>query len=117
MLPASYDFNDRYYGDTSDEVQFTVTKTVSNVTSALDLSGVSIRMHFKKEGTNRVVKSLDTTSGITFVDASNGVFKINSFLMELPPHNYDYDIEFTFSSGVVRTYLRGNFNVVNDITK
>jgi|TARA_R110002153_G_scaffold136200_1_gene286044 hypothetical protein len=116
MTPANYNFKDRYKGDTSNAVQFTVTETISGVTTSVNLTGAVITMQIRKGSTNSLIKELNTVSGITIVDGTNGIFSVDSFLLDIKPSQYHYDIQFNFVGGVVKTYLKGIFNVVNDIT-
>lgn len=117
MKPAIYNFQDRYEGDTSNEVEFTVTQTVSSVTTAVDLTGVTVKMQIRKKSNRDITKEITNISGITVSNAVNGVFKVDAFITDFKASSYVYDIQFTFTNGSVRTYLKGNFNVVNDITK
>jgi hypothetical protein len=104
-------------GDTFEAVNFVMTTGVIPV--AIDLTGAVIKMQLRKSCD--IVKALSLTSvlnaGITITNASGGLFKINKQIINIDPFNYVYDIEITFSSGVVKTYISGLFNVTPDITR
>jgi len=117
-IPKTYDFCSRYKNDTSNAVSFIVTQTVSDVTTPIDLTGVAIDMHIKvNKQSATAVKTLSIGNGITVTDAVNGEFRIDAFICDLNAYKYHYDLQFTFPDGTVRTYIRGNFEVIEDVTK
>jgi len=71
---------------------------------------------FKKYPTNVSSLTLEIGTGITVTDATAGEFKIDAFNVELSVGEYYYDIQFTNSSDVVKTYIAGTFNVLQDVT-
>lgn len=117
MIPACYDFPTQYSGDTFNAVQITATRTdINDVTTAIDLTNVDIRAHFKKKVSGTPDKEISVGSGITKTDAENGVFEIDTFI-NLAGGVYLYDLEFTYASGVIQTYLKGTYTVTEDITE
>jgi hypothetical protein len=60
--------------------------------------------------------SNELDGGITVVDAPNGIFTIDSRIVDLPVGTYKYDIQFTFPSGVVKTYVAGTMTIKEEIT-
>lgn len=105
-------------GDTFEAVNFAITSGV--IPTAIDLTGAIIKMQLRKQACD-LVKVLSLTSvasaGITITNAANGLFKINKQIINIDPFNYVYDIEITFGSGVVKTYISGFFLVTPDITR
>jgi L-asparaginase/Glu-tRNA(Gln) amidotransferase subunit D len=103
-------------GDTFDEVNFEIKK--DNV--AINLTGATIKMQLRKNATD-VSPALSLTSassaGITITAATLGKFKINQQIINIEVANYQYDIEITLSSGVVKTYISGGFNITQEITR
>ena len=117
MTPSIYNFNDRYKNDTSNEVKFTITKTIDTIVTPVDLTGVAIIMKLKKGvASTTSIKTFSVSSGITLTDATNGVFAVDAFIVDVDAFKYLYDIQITFTDGVVRTYLKGNFKVNQDIS-
>ena len=103
-------------GDTFDEVAFQlkINSTVVNLT------GSTIRMQLRKSYSDTVAAlSLTSASfaGITITNAANGEFKINTQIIDIEVYNYVYDIQITFSSGIVKTYVQGGFNITNEVTR
>ena len=83
----------------------------------IDLINVAIKMEIRQSETAKnYLKQFIVDSGITKTDAANGVFSIDAFIADLPATNYFYDLQFTYSSGVVATYLKGKITVVNEVT-
>lgn len=101
-------------GDTFDEVDFQVKK--NNV--PLDFTDAIIRMQVRQNYGGVVVLNFTSIddNGITITDAVNGKFKINEQIIDIPALTYIYDIEFDYD-GFVKTYVSGNFQVTNDVTR
>ena len=84
----------------------------------IDLTNVAIKMEIRQSTTAKnYLKQFIVDSGITKTDAANGVFGIDAFIADLPATNYFYDLQFTYNSGVVATYLKGKITVVNEVTR
>jgi len=110
-----YNIPNHYKGDTFDGVQFTIINNDNQL--PIDLTNVSIDIKFRKgKETGMVIKSLSNAVGITIVDAINGVFKIDSFILDWNVDTYYYDVQFTFENGVIKTYIKGLLRVIQDVT-
>ena len=101
----------RVKGDTSNLVRF----TLSPVT---DITGATIKTQFRKGGkTNQVTLEISTTSGITVEDAVNGIFVWDEITeLDWSVGTYNWDVEITFASGRIKTYVEGTMSVVQDTT-
>jgi len=103
-------------GDTFNQVVFEVKRN----NTAIDLTGATIKMQLRKQYSDTSA-ALSLTSvasaGITITNASNGNFKINQQIIDIEVFNYVYDIQFTLSNGEVKTYIKGGFNVVPEVTR
>lgn len=103
-------------GDTFNEVAFEVKKNGT----ALNLTGATIKMQLRKEYSD-VSPTLSLTSvsnaGLTITNATSGHFKINEQRIDIEVYNYVYDIQFSFASGEVKTYVKGGFNVTPEVTR
>jgi hypothetical protein len=102
-------------GDTFNEVPFELKINGS----AVNLTGATIKMQLKKCATD-TTPALSLTSvssaGITITNAASGLFKINTQIINIEAWNYIYDMQFTFSSGEVKTYINGQFTITQDVT-
>jgi hypothetical protein len=111
---ATVILDNQYKGDTYDGVQFTLLGTGS---VPIDLTGAAIKSQFRHlSKTGRIVKEVTDGAGITVSDAVNGIFQIDSFIIDWAAATYYYDIEITFLSGVVRTYIQGTLTTTQDVT-
>jgi hypothetical protein len=79
----------------------------------LNLSGVGIEMQVKKSPTATALKSLTIGEGLT---VSGGDVTINT-IADIPKGSYVWDMQFSYPSGRVVTYLKGVINVTEDVTK
>lgn len=90
--------------------------TAENV--AVDLTGSTITIQVRKTANASVVDlSLSTGgNGITISGVGNNQIVLNK-VVNIAAGNYLYDMNVTFPSGVVKTYVWGTFLVQEDITK
>ena len=109
---AKYIIPSVYKGDTFDDLQF----TLSIDGTPEDLTNYAIACKFRiRSKVGDEVKSISIGSGITLVDAVNGVFKIDAFGVDWVVATYYYDIQFTLA-GVIDTYIEGKMDVIQDVT-
>lgn len=111
MTPGTYNIQDTVKGDTLDEVAFTVLEDGSPI----NLTGYAIKIMFKKYPLLVSSLTLSIGSGLSIIDAAQGQFKINEQIITLDVGQYFYDIQFTNGSEV-RTYIKGEFNVLQEVT-
>lgn len=112
---GTYNIKDHYKGDTFDGIRFTLVNSTDD--TPINLVGATITSKFRKgSATGTVLADLSIGSGITVVDDVNGVFDIDAFLIDWIPTKYYYDVEVTFSNAVVKTYIKGTLNVIQDVT-
>jgi hypothetical protein len=115
MSIGIYNMADHYKGDTFEGVRFTLTN--SEDSSPIDLTAALIASKFRRlSPTGDVVADLSIGSGITVIDAVNGVFEIDSMVIDWTPTKYYYDVEITFSNAFVKTYIKGIMPVKQDVT-
>ena len=110
-----YNFKNHIKGDTLKEIVFTMTLNEE----PMDLTDVIIQSQFRKHPNSKdavlFLTSVDN-EGITITE-NPGEFKINQQIIDIPAGDYVYDIEFTFDDGTVKTYIYGDFKVIQDITR
>ena len=113
MNPGTYNLPDHYKGDTFDKITFTIKENKVVV----PLTGALIKMDFRKNtNTGTLQQSFIIGDGLTVIDAAGGVFELNAFINDWNTDMYFYDMEITFSDGVVRTYAKGRLSVNQDIS-
>lgn len=108
MEQGTYNLPDTVAGDTFDKLILTITDT--------DITGWEIKAMFKRQPDLVSVKTIEIGTGITVTDAANGIFEIDSFIVALGVGVYYYDIQFTDTDGNVYTYVKGTFEVLQQIT-
>jgi hypothetical protein len=114
-VAAIVQIDNQYRGDTYDGVQFTLLNTEDN--SPIDLTGVNIKIQFRYNSKiGGLQKEINNGDGVTISDAVNGVFSIDPFLIDWNPDIYFFDIQMTFTNGVIRTYIQGTIKVIQDVT-
>tara|TARA_R110001632_G_scaffold985_1_gene3936 strand:+ start:272 stop:625 length:354 start_codon:yes stop_codon:yes gene_type:complete len=115
MTLTTYKINDQYKGDTFNGVTFTLKEGADK--TPINLTGATILSQFRTKGvTGAIQQTLEIGSGITVTDATGGVFRIDSFVLDWNTGTFYYDIQITFTDGSVRTYVKGTLNVIQDVT-
>ena len=108
MIPAKKVLKPQLKGDTFNGVRFTLSPPT-------DLTGATIRTQFRRGGKSaKAEKELTTGAGITVEDEVNGVFVWDPFIMNLAVATYYYDVEITFATGEVKTYIEGTIDIIQD---
>ena len=114
-MPTKYNMPNHYKGDTFDVLQFTLLNT--DGLTPINLTGMTIKSQFRRNSKKGILtKEFIIGTGITVTDALNGVFKIDSFILDWGVATYYYDIEFTFTDGRVVTYIEGLIKIIQDGT-
>lgn len=111
------DFDEQVHNDTFTAKEFRFFQ--ADGTTPLDLTDVVPRAQIRKGSANgKLVRTATVGDGIVWVNQSEGKFQLGGFRMTWPSAGeYYYDIQFTYStSGIVRTYVQGIINVINDVT-
>lgn len=96
-----------------DGVDYVVTLTRTYI----DLTGCSLLMQLRQKAYITPVLSLTDGAGLTITDAAMGQFSIDEQVIELPAYIYLYDIQVTFPTGKVKTYIYGTFTIVEDVSR
>lgn len=108
--PAKFDIK-MWRNDTWVEV-FALTMN----SSPISLLGATIYIHIVKACETTPALTLTNGSGITITGASNNQISVNK-LINIAKGNYKWDLQVSYAGGVVKTYLEGEFNVYDDVTK
>lgn len=101
--------------DTSD---FAWTMTFLKNDVAIDLTDAAIKADFKTsvDDTSIALTMSITNNKIEYVDAANGIIKFAKQIIAIAAGIYVYDLQITFPSGDIKTYVNGEMTVVQDIT-
>lgn len=113
MIPAIYNLPDAYRGDSYGPIRFSFT----NVSGyPYGLGGIRASLQFRNKRTNEVVAEWDTDLGS--MQVSGNVVIMNrkpGEEMEIPAQVYGYDLQL-MSGEFVKTYIRGDVRVYQDVT-
>jgi hypothetical protein len=114
--PTNLNLPDAIKGDTWDGIIFTVK--VNDV--AVDLGGSTIiTMDMRLTPTGVVAKNFTTVGGggITILSpTSAGKFQLDPWDVDIDANIYCYDIQILFDNGETKTYIGGNFEIIQDVT-
>lgn len=110
---AEHILADHYKGDTFDGEQFTIL--INN--SPSDLTDAHIKMDVRKIKTGTAVLRLSTDAGgISITEPASGIFQIDPQIIDIPAAKYFYDIQITYPTGLVKTYIEGTWTILQDVT-
>jgi len=114
MIPVTTNLDDIYSGDKFKPIEFVITIN----TIALDLTGCSVRMQFRKNLSSITAPAFEFSTANGRIDISSGTIK-TVFIpaLEIDGGSYVYDLEVTTTAGEVTTYLRGSIKIIEDITR
>lgn len=118
MKPGYYKIPDQYRGDSFERIDFEYFVADANPGSEMNLTGITPKMQIRsKAPAGRLYKTLTIGDGLEWTDQASGTFYLDPFIITFPEDKYYYDIEFTYADTSVVTYLRGIFDVIEDVTK
>jgi hypothetical protein len=85
-------------------------------TTPISLLGATVYIQVRKGCAGTLALTLTNGSGVTIGGVSNNQITVNK-LVDIDKGNYVWDMQVTFTTGVVKTYLEGDFIVYDDVTK
>ena len=105
---------DRMKNDTSSSVKFTHKNGVG---VPIDITGWTFRIQFRYKGkTGKVALDVTDGSGITIVDAVNGIIQLDAFKLTWVEGLYFFDIQCVKDNGDDKTFIQGSMKVIQDTT-
>jgi len=110
MVPARYNFQRLYEGDTYDGIRITVETVAHGVTTPVDISDIEIVLQARSAEGELFLTLYEGAGGINKVDPTLGVFHVGPFVVPAAGY-YDYDIQFTYPDLAVKTYMAGRMIV------
>lgn len=118
MTPGTYTMPTFVRGDTWQGVD-SMTITVNSAAPANSLSSVLTQFRRNRTATGEPLLELSSAdaSEIVIDDADNWVIQFPPQQLSLPAGTFYYDIQFTDSSGAVKTYVSGTIVVQPDVTR
>ena len=83
----------------------------------IDLTGAHLLCMFKTAVTAPAILTWTDGDGMTIVDGATGKFQFDEQKIDVKGAPYLYDVQITFSNGVVKTYVSGTMTVVEDVSR
>jgi hypothetical protein len=116
MTPANYNLPDAYRGDSYGPINFKFKNEQDS--EYLDFSGSRIDLQVKnKRFKDIVVLSWSTSDESIEIQNENILLKQKTGeSMKIPAGVYYYDLQI-IKDGITKTYLKGDFSVIKDITE
>lgn len=113
---ATVDFAQEIDGDTFGTKEFNFFN--SDGITPLDLDDATVKVQIRKGSPQgKLVKTAISGDGITWVNQTQGEFQLGGFIITWGAGDYYYDVQMTYTtSGIVRTYVKGKIEVINDVT-
>ena len=114
LVEQIYIIPDHLRGDTWDGIPEII---INKDGVPLNLEDGGVLIQFRKDVDKPVLLELSTANGgVVFTDAANGKFSIPPRIVSIPPATYQYDIQVTDTIGNVKTYIKGTWTIVGDIS-
>ena len=108
-------------GDTWGGVDFTLTELQPDLITYLpiNLTGCSVLMQFKKSHNSAIVMEFSTANGtITIPNPLNGVIKVKGRNIDISAGDtLMYDVQVTYSNGVIETLFEDTWTINNDVSR
>lgn len=111
MMPGVYNIK-AYRGDTLERT-FTIKDGSNN---PISLATAAMKVQVRKHPDGEVYMTFTEGDGLTVGGVDNNVVTMSK-VVALDGCVYRYDLQATFASGEVTTYLKGAFIVTEDITQ
>ena len=108
-------------GDTWGGVEFTLTELQPDLITYLpiNLTGCSVLMQFRKSHNSIIVMEFSTANGtITISNPLNGVIKVKGRNIDISAGDtLMYDVQVTYSNGVIETLFEDTWTINNDVSR
>jgi hypothetical protein len=109
-----YDIPDHLRGDTWDGI---TSISLSKNDVPLILTGAKVLLQFRKEVDSPVALELSTDNGgITITDDLNGIISVPPVLITMRYGIYQYDLQVVLADGYTKTYMKGSWKIIGDIS-
>jgi len=88
-------------GDTGPQIKVTVTR--EDTGAAVDMSGGTVRLKVRKRGSSTLAFTLLALDTGTNLENGIALFTFNTGDLDVPPGNYQGEVEITFEDSTVET--------------
>jgi len=112
MIPVIY--NIKAYRNDTLQLTFTIRDNDGNPVS---LANADLKLQVRNKPDGTVYITMTEGNGLTVGGVGNNVITISKIIDFNACGCYHYDLQATFTNGIVNTYVRGSFIIFNDITQ
>ena len=115
---ATYNLPNQYKGDNFEIITYKFYDNERTSRNEKDLTENSPKMVIRESSkTGTIARTLTIGSGLTWTNQAEGILAVDSFICDFNAGNYFYDLQLTNDNDAtdVKTYLRGVFQVIEDI--
>ena len=113
MATVVYNYPSAKRGDNLPVRNIKIEQVLEGVKTPVDLTNVDIKVFFTLPGEDLITK--DKTDGISSDDYSLGDFNIDSFQLDVAG-KWEYEVQLTFDTVTVKTWLQGAARIYQDIS-
>jgi hypothetical protein len=115
MTPKEYTIAPHVSGDSWNGIDLI---TISINSAPPDEELVSAKIQFRKSSMGSVFLTLDSADGsVVIEDAALWQMSVPSQIVSLSPDDYYWDLQTTDASGSIKTYVKGTWTILGDITR
>jgi len=100
-------------GDTYNGALFTVQLNGAIV----DLTDATILIQFRESYATQSLLDLTVGNGVTITNPTGGTFRIDPRVFTMRPGVFKFEIRLTLSTGVIKTWIGGTANIIEDIAR
>jgi hypothetical protein len=113
----TYDFPAHISGDTWSGIN-SITIASNGIPVNLENSEVIIQVRSSKNPSSPLVYEFSTlTSTILIVSESYGIINIPQQIIDIPVGMYQYDLKIISQNGTIKTYLKGEWEILPNISR
>lgn len=114
MIPGCFNWPAQYAGDTAEIQSFQILED----DEPLDLTGATVTMQARRGPGQPVLIDLTSvaSAGIEITDETDGAFNVGGYENPNIEATLRYDLQVTFSSGDIRTYINGVYPIYAQVT-
>jgi len=115
---STYNFPPHIKGDTFNGQLFRFSTSNGETSGSIDLTDATAKLQLKESYQSSPAFTFSTENEqITLPNPSNGELQLESTIINIDAGKYIYDLQITFPDESVQTYLRGEWVIINDVTR
>lgn len=114
MIPTIYNLPDAYRGDTYGPLLFTFNDVTGG---AVNLDGASVACQVRCKKTGDLFIEWLSSDGTAEINGNKLLLMgVSGEYMKIPATTYEHDMQIAHTGGNIKTYIRGDLKVLQDVT-